>query len=64
MSHSGEWGFEGYMTSDSDSCGCILNGHPTGEDHFPAKVRLPRTFLSSPFLLKNVICIKTDSGET
>ena len=26
-----DWGFEGYMTSDSDSCSCIENGHPKGD---------------------------------
>jgi len=25
------WGFEGYMTSDSDSCDCIIGGHPNGD---------------------------------
>ena len=39
MNHTlrGDWGFEGYMTSDSDSCACIVGGHPKGEDHIPAK---------------------------
>jgi len=27
----GDWGFEGYMTSDSDSCACIVGGHPAGD---------------------------------
>lgn len=31
-----DWGFEGYMTSDSDSCACIENGHPTGDWPGPA----------------------------
>ena len=26
-----DWGFEGYMTSDSDSCACIKGGHPKGD---------------------------------
>ena len=30
-----DWGFEGYMTSDSDSCACIEGGHLKGEDHVP-----------------------------
>eukprot|EP00658_Telonema_sp_P-2_P016302 TRINITY_DN16320_c0_g1_i2.p1 TRINITY_DN16320_c0_g1~~TRINITY_DN16320_c0_g1_i2.p1 ORF type:complete len:586 (+),score=136.91 TRINITY_DN16320_c0_g1_i2:194-1951(+) len=25
-----DWGFLGYMTSDSDSCACIIKGHPQG----------------------------------
>ena len=25
------------MTSDSDSCACIVGGHPKGEDHLAAK---------------------------
>ena len=28
---------QGYMTSDSDSCACIVGGHPKGEDHLAAK---------------------------
>ena len=31
------WNFKGYITSDSDSCQCIVNGHPQGIDHFPSK---------------------------
>jgi hypothetical protein len=31
-----DWGFQGYMTSDSDSCSDLPAGHPKGEDHIPA----------------------------
>ena len=34
-----DWGFEGYMTSDSDSCACIENGHPNGD--WPGPVKPP-----------------------
>ena len=30
------WKFEGYITSDSDSCACIEGGHPEGPDNLPA----------------------------
>ena len=33
----GDWGFEGYVTSDTDACGDIQQGHNCGIDHFPAK---------------------------
>ena len=38
MNHTlrGDWGFKGYMTSDSDSCSDLPAGHPKGEDHIPA----------------------------
>ena len=31
------WNFKGYITSDTDSCQCILGGHPQGIDNFPAR---------------------------
>ena len=38
MNHTlrADWGFKGYMTSDSDSCSDLPGGHPKGEDHIPA----------------------------
>lgn len=33
----GDWGFTGYVTSDTDACGDIMAGHWAGIDHFPAK---------------------------
>ena len=33
-----DWGFEGYMTSDSDSCACIEGGHPKGDGGPPKPV--------------------------
>ena len=33
----GDWGFKGYMTSDSDSCSCIEGGHPQGDGGPPRK---------------------------
>ena len=32
----GDWGFQCYVTSDSDSCSDLPAGHPKGEDHLPA----------------------------
>ena len=32
-----DWGFGGYVTSDTDACGDIVTGHPKGIDHFPPR---------------------------
>jgi hypothetical protein len=32
-----DWGFEGYVTSDTDACGDIQQGHNCGIDNFPAR---------------------------
>eukprot|EP00940_MAST-03C_sp_MAST-3C-sp2_P001367 g1367.t1 len=32
-----DWQFNGYITSDTDSCQCIIGGHPQGIDQYPAR---------------------------